>query len=162
MSNEIENYGNSDSFIADQIPVTTGSQNFVVAGFLLKDGKVLLAKRASTKAIAAGLWHIPGGHVDAGESLRIALIREFQEEFSLSVQVGTLVHAFHYVRGDVTTKGFVFLVHANVIPEVLQFDLIDNSEVVWSSPIELDRLFADKTDHNLVAAMKAFTAISRA
>jgi 8-oxo-dGTP pyrophosphatase MutT (NUDIX family) len=160
MSNEIENNGSTDPLLAEQIPVTTASENFVVAGFLVKDGKVLLARRAITKAIAPGLLHLPGGHVESGESLRIALVREFQEELKLPIQVGTLVHAFNYVRETVTTKGFVFVVRASLLPEVLHFDPIDNSELLWASPLELDQLF-DKSDHNYVAAKKAFSAISR-
>ena len=162
MSNEIENHGSTDQLLADQIPVTTASGNFVVAVFLEKDGKVLLARRAITKAIAPGLLHLPGGHVEVGETFRIALTREFQEEFRLPVQVGTLVHSFNYVRGDVMTNGFVFVVRASVLPEELHFDPIDNSEIVWASPDDLVRHFENASDHNFVAAKKAFAAISRA
>ena len=144
----------------DHTPVITNSCKVVVAGFLENDGRVLLARRAITKAIAPGLLHLPGGHVEPGESLESALVREFQEEFHLDIQLGKLVHTFEYKTGEVNTKGYVFFVRASSIPPDLHFDLIDNSEVLWSLPTDLDHLFSDSGDHNYVAADKAFVELS--
>lgn len=48
------------------------------------DKKILIAKRPQT-AHQGGLWEFPGGKVDAGESVHQALVRELQEELSISV-----------------------------------------------------------------------------
>jgi ADP-ribose pyrophosphatase YjhB (NUDIX family) len=49
------------------------------------DGRVLLVKRG--RPPLAGAWSIPGGHVDAGESLEAAVAREVLEETGIAVRV---------------------------------------------------------------------------
>lgn len=55
----------------------------------VKDGKVLLLKRGVEPF--KGCWHVVGGHVEADESLRAAVKREFREETGLDVVVGGIV-----------------------------------------------------------------------
>jgi ADP-ribose pyrophosphatase YjhB (NUDIX family) len=58
-----------------------------VNGIVLNEkGEVLLAKRTDN-----GLWCIPGGHMDLGESLAQACVRELLEETGLRVEVLKLV-----------------------------------------------------------------------
>jgi 8-oxo-dGTP diphosphatase len=61
----------------------------VVAGILIKDGKVLLGQRPEHKSLP-GLWEFPGGKIELGESPEAALQRELQEELGLDVDVGPL------------------------------------------------------------------------
>ncbi|WP_338733601.1 NUDIX hydrolase [Mangrovimonas cancribranchiae] len=52
-----------------------------------KAGKILLAQRSFKKAICPGLWDVSvAGHVDAGETIEQAILRETQEEISLTLQ----------------------------------------------------------------------------
>ena len=52
-----------------------------------KAGKILLAQRSFTKTICPGLWDVSvAGHVDAGETIEQAAIRETQEEIGLTLQ----------------------------------------------------------------------------
>jgi isopentenyl-diphosphate delta-isomerase len=54
--------------------------------FYTKEGEILLAQRAATKTICPLLWDVSvAGHVDAGEAIIHAAIRETQEEIGLSV-----------------------------------------------------------------------------
>ncbi|EGV43925.1 NUDIX domain-containing protein [Bizionia argentinensis JUB59] len=54
--------------------------------FYTEDGKILLAQRAASKAIYPLLWDVSvAGHVDAGETIEQAAIRETQEEISLKI-----------------------------------------------------------------------------
>ena len=63
---------------------------FVVAGLIVDvDGRGLVAKRSQFMS-SPGLWEIPGGKVELGESSREALLRELKEELSVTVFVGSL------------------------------------------------------------------------
>lgn len=46
------------------------------------DGRVLLAQRPVGKSMA-GLWELPGGKVEAGETPEDALVRELHEELGI-------------------------------------------------------------------------------
>ena len=59
-----------------------------VAGILVRDGKILLVRHEKNDK---SYWLLPGGGVDFGETAGDALVREFQEEVGLSIQVGKLV-----------------------------------------------------------------------
>ena len=48
------------------------------------DGRVLIAKRPSGKALA-GLWEFPGGKVEPGETPEACLIRELDEELGIKI-----------------------------------------------------------------------------
>ena len=76
-----------------------------VGGILLNSHQVLLIKR--NQPPAQGLWSIPGGKLEAGETLVEACRREFYEETNLDVEVEHIVavverrlEGFHYVIID--------------------------------------------------------------
>lgn len=55
-----------------------------VAGIVLQEGRLLLVRRAAGQTYA-GKWCIPCGHIEWGEEIRAALVREMQEETGLTV-----------------------------------------------------------------------------
>ena len=55
-----------------------------VAVILGDDGRVLLARRPEYKHMG-GLWEFPGGKVEAGEDIKLALNRELREELDIEV-----------------------------------------------------------------------------
>ncbi|PWI31636.1 hydrolase [Flavobacteriaceae bacterium LYZ1037] len=59
--------------------------------FYTKAGQILLAQRASSKTICPLLWDVSvAGHVDAGETIKQAAIRETLEEIGLVVTESNL------------------------------------------------------------------------
>jgi 8-oxo-dGTP diphosphatase len=52
-------------------------------------GEILLAQRPEGKQLA-GLWEFPGGKVEPGETPEAALVRELQEELSITVKESEL------------------------------------------------------------------------
>jgi len=62
----------------------------VVGAALVRNGR-LLACRRTGPAHLAGLWELPGGKVEPGESDEQALLRELQEELGITVVVGPRV-----------------------------------------------------------------------
>lgn len=58
----------------------------VIAGCLVeKDGKFLLVQEAQPRAY--GLWNTPAGHIDEGESVKQAAVRETKEESGYDVSI---------------------------------------------------------------------------
>lgn len=55
-----------------------------VSAAIVRAGKVLLVRRA--RAPAEGLFSLPGGVVEIGETLQQAVIREVREETSLTIE----------------------------------------------------------------------------
>ena len=62
----------------------------VTAAVIVRDGRVLVARRAPGERFA-GRWEFPGGKVEPGESPEAGLKRELREELALDVQVGRLL-----------------------------------------------------------------------
>ncbi|MCW2796268.1 (deoxy)nucleoside triphosphate pyrophosphohydrolase [Nocardioides sp.] len=58
----------------------------VVGAAILRDGRVLAARRTSPPELA-GRWEFPGGKVEPGESPTAALERELREELGCAVRV---------------------------------------------------------------------------
>lgn len=72
----------------------------VVAGFLKKDGKILVGQRPENHSLA-GQWEFPGGKIEIGESPEKALARELDEELGIEAEVGDLKLACTHSYGDV-------------------------------------------------------------
>ncbi|MGH9172134.1 MAG: NUDIX domain-containing protein [Acidimicrobiales bacterium] len=65
----------------------TGSARVqVVAGLLVRDGRVLLCHRCADRQWYPDVWDLPGGHVEAGETLGSALVRELGEELAIVLE----------------------------------------------------------------------------
>lgn len=58
----------------------------VVAALIEKDGKFLIAKRATGDESVLGKWEFPGGKVEENEDEFLAIEREIKEEFELDVK----------------------------------------------------------------------------
>jgi 8-oxo-dGTP diphosphatase len=63
-----------------------------VSAAIFRDGKVLIVRRG--RAPAKGLYTLPGGGVELGETLEQAVIREIREETALEIEPVELV-GFH-------------------------------------------------------------------
>ncbi|MDI2029322.1 NUDIX domain-containing protein [Saccharopolyspora sp. TS4A08] len=75
---------------------------------LVRDGSVLLSRRRGS--CGDGMWHLPSGKLDAGESLVEAAIREAWEEVGVRIDVAGLrhVHTLHATAPGVEPRLGVF------------------------------------------------------
>jgi 8-oxo-dGTP diphosphatase len=64
---------------------------------VFKDRKVLLVKRG--RAPFAGLWSLPGGKVEAGETPRQAACRELKEETGIEGEVEGIIDTVRVAAG---------------------------------------------------------------
>ncbi len=123
---------------AEKIPVPS----IGVGGILFsKRQEVLLIKR--NQAPARGLWSIPGGRLEPGETLTNACRREFYEETNLDVEVKHIIavverklEGFHYVIVDffvelIDGENSVLIAQSDVaearwvrVDDLGQFDLV--------------------------------------
>ncbi len=79
----------------EQIARTVG------ALFIRGDGKVLLGLRAPTKKVWPNHWDTIGGHVEDGESLEAALVREAREEVGVTPVEFRLIATVRERRPDI-------------------------------------------------------------
>lgn len=63
----------------------SSSRQHIVAAAIVRDGKVLLARR-HVGAHQGGLWEFPGGKVERDEDARTALTRELDEELGITLE----------------------------------------------------------------------------
>ena len=70
-----------------------------VGAVVVRDGQVLLVRRRHEPL--RGAWSLPGGVVEAGETLQAALVREILEETGLEVRVGPIVEVLDRITRDV-------------------------------------------------------------
>jgi ADP-ribose pyrophosphatase YjhB (NUDIX family) len=70
---------------------------------LIRDTNVLLGKRCNT-GYADGFWHVPGGHMEKGENILDALIREMEEEIGIQIDP-TGIDLAHAVHDNGTNEG---------------------------------------------------------
>lgn len=112
-----------------------------VSAAIIRDGRVLVARRARGPAL--GVWTLPGGVVEAGETLTEALKREIMEETGMTVEPVTLAgHREVLVRDDGgrLSRHFVIMCFATrwVAGEPQLNDELDDAR--WLRPEELSGL----------------------
>jgi 8-oxo-dGTP diphosphatase len=65
---------------------------------VIRDGSVLLVERG--KPPRAGLWSLPGGHIEAGETAANAALRELREETGVTAELAGLVDILDVITHD--------------------------------------------------------------
>ncbi len=92
----------------------------VVGAVIVKEGKILAAKRPLYKSLG-GLWEFPGGKIEKGESAAEALKREIMEELQCEINVGSFIikEVYSYDFGDIALSTY-YCTLKNGYPKALE------------------------------------------
>ena len=112
-----------------------------VGAVVMHDGAVLLVRRG--RAPARGVWAVPGGRVELGETLVEAVEREVREETGVRVRAGDPVWSFDSVVRDEEGRVAYHYVIVDLLAEYVAGEpraRDDALEARWTRPEEFSRL----------------------
>lgn len=122
---------------------------------------IFLAKRAATKKFLPGVYEIPGGHIDFGESIVDGLKREIFEEFEVDISVGDPFFAFDYtneIKGSHSAE-IIYFATLKSSPESIVLHPEDHESSIWISKDQLPTLYTENKgsdDIEFQAILRAF------
>ena len=114
-----------------------------VGALVVHQNKVLLILRG--KAPAKGIWAVPGGSVNIGETLQAAAEREVLEETGLQIKAGEVIYSFEKIQhdkaGQVKYHYVILDLEAKPLDPVQTLTPADDAvEAGWFTLADLDRL----------------------
>jgi 8-oxo-dGTP diphosphatase len=122
----------------------------VTAAIIIQNNKVLIAQRAPSDALA-GMWELPGGKIEPGESPQQCLKREIREELEVEIDVldffGESIH--RYDHGEIRLLAYFCRWTGG------DFALKVHSRIEWVGSDELDRFDFAPADIPLAEELKA-------
>ncbi|HEY1475212.1 MAG TPA: NUDIX hydrolase [Pseudolabrys sp.] len=131
-----------------------------VSAAIIRDGKVLVVRRARNPAL--GIYTLPGGGVETGETLMQAVSREVREETSLAIEPVALAGHREAIVRDAqgrVERHFVILCFASrwLAGETVLNEELDDAR--WLDPAELSGLHTTEGLAEIIAA--AFERLAR-
>ena len=107
----------------------------VVTAALVREGRVLLVHRNPNRRAYPGVWDLPGGHIETGESELAALTREMHEELGVKIAASSATRLWRLDagRGGESVRLSAWLVGewqgtpTNVAPD-------EHDEIRWFGP----------------------------
>ena len=126
----------------------------VAVGVILDEDHNILITRRAPDAHQGDLWEFPGGKVEAGESLALALARELREELGISIgRTSGLLE----IRHDYGDKSVLLDVHV-----VWEFSGeargLEQQPLAWVAPGELADYAFPAANAPIVEAVQALLA----
>jgi len=123
-------------------PLYPETPRVAVGAVVFYQNKVLLVLR--NKPPGEGVWAIPGGSVELGESLQAAAEREVLEETGLQVRASEVVHTFDVIQRDEAGRVqfhyvIVDLLAEPVDPSQALLAADDAKDVAWFTLAELEQ-----------------------
>ena len=122
----------------------------VVGAAIVRDGKVLCARRGEGKSLA-GYWEFPGGKIEPQETARQALHREIEEELLCEVEVADEVCTSEYAYDFGVVRLTTFICHLiDGTPR-----LTEHADIRWETPSDMPSLAWAPVDREAVGIISA-------
>jgi 8-oxo-dGTP diphosphatase len=126
----------------------------VTAAILVKDNKIIIAKRGSNDRLA-NKWEFPGGKIEINETPEQCLKREMKEEFDIDVSVGEYLGSSIYHYDHISIELLAYRAYW----ENGEIDLKDHDDFKWISLEQLsefdfapaDLVFVEKLQNGEIA-----------
>lgn len=122
------------------------------------DGEKLLVAHRNPTGQMGNRWEFPGGKVEAGESDETAIVREFEEEFGVTVKVGEKITETFFVHNDaqVALHAYeIFVPHDGIAQK---YTLTEHTEYKWALPAEIPTLSFVDSDMLIYPAVMKWVA----
>ncbi|MCI1208055.1 MAG: NUDIX domain-containing protein [Treponema sp.] len=110
-----------------------------IACIAYEEGKILIAHRNPVGDMG-GRWEFPGGKVEKGETDEQSIIREFNEEFGVTVAVGGLIAKGSFIHSGESSTLHAYLIKVPHKGSSIPYRLTEHSEYKWISPEDIPAL----------------------
>ena len=129
-----------------------GKQCLVGAVIINEQGQAFVQKRSLTRRLWPGCWDLAGGHVEPGETLEEALLREIREETGWELaRIIAIIDLFdgEIEGGDEKIYEVDFLVEIVGDLEHPQLEWSKNSEFRWIGLSEVELLMENRREADI-------------
>lgn len=124
-----------------------------IGAVVIRDGRVLLIRRGV--APGRGLWAVPGGSLELGETLQQGAEREILEETGITIRAREPIYAFDFFERDPDGRIRFHFVIVDLAADYIRGDVKgadDALEARWLAPGDLDHLPVSKNTLKLLRA----------
>jgi 8-oxo-dGTP diphosphatase len=116
-----------------------------VGAIVIKDGRVLLVERGIPPN--KGIWAIPGGGLNLGETMQQGAEREILEETGITIRAGAPVYSFDFLERDEKGQIRFHYVVIDMLGDYISGEAKGDDDALdarWVSPEELNSLGVSK------------------
>jgi 8-oxo-dGTP diphosphatase len=126
-----------------------------VSACVWKDGRVLMVERAKPPV---GVWVLPGGHVDLGETMLAAAHRELMEETGVTADLQHFAGLYDVIirnAENAVTRHFAIACYGGLWTGGEARASSDAAKAIWMTPAEVSRVSHPSSVADAIGRMAA-------
>ena len=105
----------------------------------------------------ANRWEFPGGKGEDGESDKISLAREFEEEFGIHIEVGNQIANAVFKHGDEERELYAYEISFEIPKD--GYKLTEHTDTNWATIEEIEKLEFVDSDRLLLPQLKKYFSL---